>query len=289
MMKKVNLRDFIAPMICLIIVQSLLLSCSEPNVYNTTYEDQMKLFLSDSEDGRELFTSDIYSSAAFERSGSSDKYYYVIDSIFSDTTIRIDTIPRDVPPYSDVLTATAEIEHAYFGEIMHIGEAGDSTHAYDYLSIISRTAFFVKIYNDGYQYHGWRFWGYLSKSGDGSMGRTISDGHYITSVSEQGLSYLLYDTLDVYDKGDSLTYSSNTDDIIFVRTGENTIRGLKTQYSSGKHETGWKIGNTTNPFNRLVFVETPVDYRVDTVSISPLVIDTLKVTSYGYVAFYKAQ
>ncbi len=289
MKKKRSRMQYAVFMLTLAAILGAVLSCSNPESYNTSYYEQLKLFLSDSEDGRELFTSEIYTSAAFERNGTSELYFYVIDSMISDTIIRIDTIPKNIPPYSGVLDATAEIRHAYFGKIRRIEATGDTVHAYNYRSIISRTAYFVKVYNDGYQYHGWRFWGYNSRTNDASAGRTISNGNFITSVNGQGTEYLLYDTLGIYGKGDSLTYTSNSDDIIFVRTGGDSIKGLKTRLSSGKYKTGWKIGNTTEPFNRLIFVETPVDYVVDTVSESPLVVDTLRINSYGYVAFYKAQ
>ncbi len=275
----------------LIAVFVLANSCSNPTVYNSSYYDQIKLFLSDPGEGSELFTTDLYTDKPFERDGSSNKYYYAFDSVISRTDITIDSGTHEVPPYSGVHTAWAEIKNAYFGQIMRIDIGGETTHAYDYQSIVTRKAFFIKIFNDGYQYHGWRFWGFNSPGNNFGAARTLNDGHYQTSLDGQGMNreYLLYDTLGIYDIGDSLTYASNDDDVIFVRIDSSTIRGLRTKSSAGRYKTGWRIGNTADPFNRLIFIETPVDYDVDTTSEDPLIVDTTKIYSYGYVAFYKAK
>jgi hypothetical protein len=135
--------------------------CSSPEDPNfTTYDEELKRFITDSEAGRELFATDLYSSDPFTFDTSSGMYYYEVDSVTRKfKQILIAKTPKNIHRhFNNIYDARVELVDAIFGKTYHIDD--DTSFAYRFIDSLTRYAYFVKLYNDNYAYHGWFFWAF---------------------------------------------------------------------------------------------------------------------------------
>ena len=138
-----------------------LFSCSDVPVDRVDYMREMRNFINNSLDGKELYSTDLYpEDAPFAMDESGDLYFYRVISV--DRSISADSIDlyepvKDIYPFYDIRDAVIVINDDFIGEIYRI-HANDTTLAYKFESSLQRFAYFLKRFGDTYQYHGWRFW-----------------------------------------------------------------------------------------------------------------------------------
>lgn len=300
-------RIYHAGVIVMAVIMLLPLSgCDEKESFPSYYVDQLLLYIDEDPDGSEIFSTDVYSPNPFSIDESGIKYFYRIDStkrnnvtlnmVFPDSAI-------DIPPYTDVKYAVVPVLDAYWGSLNRIELDGDTNFCARMTSLITRKALFLKLYSDTYQYHGWRFWGYWSESSAPNATRTLTgptlSGTKTLNIGGGNLSgavlpvqvraYFYYDTLPVFRAGQTMEYYSNAPDIISVRVSQDSINAFRAESAGMGYAIGWKSHSSGEPFNKLLLVEEPWYFDVDTIDYDIPIVESTLVKFDDYVVFYKAQ
>lgn len=287
---------------------TLLLSsgCDEEESFASYYVDQLSLYIEEDIDGREIFSNDVYSTNPFIIDESGVRYFYKIDSTKRNNYIQAIVFPDsalDFAPYTDIKYAVVPVLDAYWGSLHKIEIGGDTAFCSAMTSLITRKGLFLKLYSDTYQYHGWRFWGYWSESDAPNETRTltgptlsgtktlhIGGGNLsATSLPTQVRAYFYYDTLPVFRAGQTMQFYSNDPDIISVRISQDSIKAFRAAPDGMGFTIDWKSHSSGDPFNKLLLVEEPWYFDVDTIDYNIPIVESTLVKYDDYVVFYKAQ
>jgi len=251
----------------------LFISCSPDDPVITTYPEEMVHFIEDSEDGQELFTINVYPDDAYYANDTL-MILLKIDSVSRDYEFDIDSSLRDIEGFDDVMNAVTSILDIFRGNI-YVVSGADTTFYHPFISYLSRRAHFLKLYDDNYEYHGWRFWGYSVVQPSGSpQGDFISAGdtEFSTKPTDT-LGYWPYwryynkNNIAYLAKGDSVTFESSQQLNVFVRSGRDNISAIRCQPFGGIYKTGWRAPASGSIFYNLATVEGIWDLDIDTTII----------------------
>jgi len=287
----------------LIIIASLL-SCGELEVDSIDYVREIRNYINNSLDGKELYATDLYpEEAPFAMDESGDLYYYRVNNVAR--SISIDSLDLFEPvkiiyPFDYTIDVVAVIDDDFSGEIYRIRD-NDTTLAYKFESSLQRFAYFIKMFGDTYQYHGWRFWAYsgLNYSIDGVFANDSGLTFNAMPVSASSLPnyrlgryYIVEDYIAKLPLGDTVTFSSNYKERIFYRDRSDTIKAFNTVLDDGKYKTGWQIPSATDVFFQLITFDSDESgfyFKVDTLSADgeTFVVESTLVKRGDYVIPFK--
>lgn len=265
----------------LIPLPALLMSvtCSTPEPTHTTYEDEIRRFVLESEDGVELYATQIYPEDPFYLDDTL-QVLYMFGSSERVITVNISSSPRDIYGFNSVYDAVATISDNLSGGLYKI-IPGDTVLLYDAEVRLRRYTYFLKLYADDYEYHGWRFWGYSSDGASDTLfgAFTSASGKTFTALpsdslpdSHLGSYFILKNDIPILPKGDSLTYSSQTQDRIFTETGDGIVKGLNTALNGTIYTVGWRIPSAGSRFFHLITLAGPWTLDIDTLFSDTVVI-----------------
>ena len=281
-----------------------LLSCTDVPVDTVDYYREITNYINNSLDGSELFSTNLYpEDAPFAMDESGDLYFYRVENV--SRSITMDSLDlfepsKQIYPFQYTRDVVASIDDDFSGNIYRI-RGSDTTLAYKFESSLQRFAYFIKMFGDTYQYHGWRFWAYsgLNFSIDGSFandtGLTISA--MPTNVSSLpnyrlGRYYIVEDYIAKYSLGDTITFSSIYPERLFYRDQSDTIKAFNTVLNDGDQNTGMRIPAATDVFYQLITFdsdESGYHFKVDTVSAAgeAIVVESTLVKRGDYVIPFK--
>lgn len=288
----------------ILIVIAGLLSCGELEVDSIDYVREIRNYINNSLDGKELYATDLYpEEVPFAMDESGDLYYYRVNNVAR--SISIDSLDLFEPvkiiyPFDYTRDVVAVIDDDFSGEIYRIRD-NDTTLAYKFESSLQRFAYFIKMYGDTYQYHGWRFWAYsgLNYSIDGAFSSDSGKVFYATAVNSASLPnyrlgrfFILDDLIAKLPLGDSVSFSSIYPERIFYRDRSDTIKAFNAVLEEGNYITGWKIPLATDVFFQLITFDSDESgfyFKVDTLSAEgeTLVIESTLVKRGDYVIPFK--
>jgi hypothetical protein len=209
----------------------------------------------------------------------------------------------NIEPYENVSHGIIRVRDYFYGRLNVIKPGESAVKCADMTSLITRKAFFVKIYPDEYEYLGWRFWGFWSESTKGDDSRMISGPgiggpmnlfvsgkpYHIGVSPHEVFDYYFYDTVKVFNSGSVLQYQSDSADIISVRIDSDSILAVKAEYNGSKYVAQWNTPASGDPFNKLLLIEAPWEFQVDTVDFNePVEVESTLVKYDDYVVFYKS-
>jgi hypothetical protein len=121
---------------------------------DSTYAEEMQRFIVDSEDGRELFNPNIFSGRSFyPHYDSLHLYFYTIDSSRRSIGISVGNKPVDIFPFESIYDALGTVRDTYYGHLNRV-VGNDTVPAYKVTNSLTRYAYFLKLYNDYYEYRG---------------------------------------------------------------------------------------------------------------------------------------
>lgn len=286
----------------LIIIGSLF-SCGEIPVDSVDYLREMKNYINNSLDGKELYSTDLYpEDAPFAMDESGDLYFYDVKNVARSITVdSLDLFEplKDIYPFYNTRDAVAVIYDDFTGDIYRI-RGNDTTLAYKFENSLQRFAYFIKRYGDNLQYHGWRFWAYscLNYSIDGAFTSDADLAFNATATSAANLPnyrlgsyYILEDQIAKLPLGDSITFKSVWQERLFYRDKSDTIKTFNTVENGGKFVTGFKIPQSTDIFFQLITFDSKETgyFRVDTVSANgeAIVVESTLVKDKDYVIPFK--
>lgn len=258
--------------------------CSKPDgPVVKTYNEEMLSFIADSQNGRELFPVNVYPTTLFRLNNLDVQYQFdSIVRVYSDAFI---TGPKNVYGFNSTYDAVIEIQDRYFGKINKI--IGAQSSLYYPLEIrLNRYAYFVKIYNDSYEYRGWRFWGYsVDNETIVNYGSFSGSNKTISAFFEEfrptiGLGYyfILRNNIESIPKGSNLNYDKFGDFVVFAETSDGIRRTVTSQ---------WQTPSTTSIFYRQITVVGQFDYLLDTIATNPFVVDTALLQKSDVIIPYK--
>ncbi len=281
-----------------------LFSCGKIPVDRVDYLREMKNFINNSLDGKELYSMEIYpEDSPFAIDESDDLYFYRVENV--SRLITVDSLdlyepPKDIYPFNYTRDAVAVIDDNFTGKLYRIRD-NDTTVAYEFESNLQRFAYFIKMYGDNLQYHGWRFWAYscLNYSIDGTF--TSDSGKTFdampTNVSDLpnyrlGRYYIVEDYMAKLPLGDSISFSSNYPERFFYRDRSDTVKAFNTVLNDGTYQAGCQIPQATDIFYQLITFdsnESGYYFRVDTLSAEgeTLVVESTLVKRGDFVIPFK--
>lgn len=282
------IKELYCPIANFLLILSMVLGCSSPeDPETTTYHEEMIGFVIDSQDGQEIFRSDLYPTSVFTLNGLQVKYQF--DSILSflDNKATISG-PKNIYGFNNIYDAYLKIEVKYYGKINKI--IGNQTELYFPVEIrLNRYAYFLKLYNDAYEYHGWRFWGYSADNNSLTNFGTFSSrsGQSLSAWFEEarpvlnlGYYYIQKNNIDIIPKGDYMNFSNFNKYIVFAETSSGGRQFVNSE---------WRIPTSTDIFHRLITIVGPIDTLIDTLSTNPLTADTTLLQQNDMVIPYKVQ
>jgi hypothetical protein len=262
----------------------VIVGCGERDVAGIDYDREIRSFIRESLDGKELFSTDIYpQDSPFSLDETSDLYYYRVDNVERTIAIDYSAEPRDIYPHNNVYDAVAAITDNFFGRLYRIRN-NDTTLAYNFESKLDRY----------YVYHGWRFWGYssLNYSIDGEFS---SDGGETFSATRSsslpnfrlGGYYVVKHDIPVLSSGDSLTFSSGFRERIMAEDQNETVRGLNAVEDGDNYKIGWRIPPASSKYYHLITIDSDVSgYHFREVEGEGGAIDSILVKIGDYVIPY---
>lgn len=288
----------------ILVIFAGLFSCGEIPVDRVDYLREMSNFINNSLDGKELYSTDIYpEEAPFPLDESDDLYFYRVENV--SRSITVDSLdlyepPRNIYPFDYIRDAVAVIDDDFTGDIFRIRD-NDTILAYKFESSLQRFAYFMKMYDDNLEYHGWRFWGYscLGYSIDGHFASDSGQVFTATPVNVSSLPnyrlgryYVVEDFIAKLPLGDSITFSSNYQERLFCRDQSETIKAFNTVLDNGTYKTGWQIPLATDVFYQLISFDSDESgfyFKVDTLSAEgeALVVESTLVKRGDYVIPFK--
>jgi hypothetical protein len=237
----------------------------------TTYQDELRRFIAFSEDGRELFSVNLFPDGSFYLDDTLHVFFQ-FDSVSRVYTFGIDSIPRDIYPFTDVYDAVVGILDVFYGNLYRIGDLDTAVHEQVKISI-KRYAYFLKLYEDDYEYHGWRFWGYAADNPRITpYGTFVNPGGPVFSAfqadtrpnSSLGYYYIGKNNIPRLSPGASLTYTNSNQDVLFVETSDGKRHGIRTSPDGSDFKCDWAIPSATNRFFRLITIDSPAFMEYDT-------------------------
>lgn len=261
------------------IIVFLSVSCDKKTfTTDSTYAEEIESFIVDSENGKELFSQEIYARGPFSLNDTTVKYLLTIDSVIRKIRILIGSSPKDVPPYRSVYDASARIDDDYFGSLSRI--VGTNLEpSYLFKSNVVRHAYFLKLYGDAYEYRGWRFWGFNGANAtrriEASSGKIFNAAELVRfdiSASPTQLlnlaNYLPVDDIPNFPFADSLTLVSSNRDIISVRNVQDSLTAVECRIQGSTFKAGWKLPGATSRYYHLLTFQMPGIFMIDS-TLSP--------------------
>jgi len=284
----------------ILIIITGLFSCSELPVDKVDYVREINNFINNSLDGQELYSTDLYpEDVPFSMDESDDFYFYQVENVARDIDISDTDLYeplKEIYPFGYTRDAVAVIYDDFEGDIYRVS-GNDTTLAYKFESKVQRFAYFIKMYGDTYQYHGWRFWAYsgLNYSIDGVF--TSDSGKTFNAMPAEvsslpnyrlGRYYIIEDNMAKLPLGDSITFSSNYFQRLFCRDKSDKIKAFNTVLNDGKYTTGCQIPLATDVFYNLITFDSyeyGAYFKVDTLSGEgdALVVESTLVKNGDYV------
>jgi hypothetical protein len=299
----VTISNIQYPSVLLIVILVLFgWGCEKPTEVHTSYQQDMVNFINNTQEGRELFSFDLYPNRT---ESFNDQYgfqaFYEIE--FGKRSFIVNIGGRaDMYGFESVFDAIVQINDTLYGKLNRV--IGEDTVIFRHFEIaVTRFAYFLKIYTDEYAYHGWRFWGYgvdniflkpfgtfLPKSG-GSFS-AYQSGDVLDSKStlknKMGFYFVLKNNMVKLPRGDSLTYQSSNRDWLFAEMNDGVRRNIGLTNNGTNYTGGWKTPSGSDKFYRLITFEGPYYERIDTLMIGDeLLIYTTRVRNSDVVIPFK--
>jgi len=269
-----------------------------PEITHTTYQEEMISFIADSQEGRELFSQNLYPDSGESFTQSYYKLFYDFDSVKRTYKVDIAEAPHDIYSHNSIYDAVVNVNDYFYGKMSKI--VGIDTTIYHPVEInLNRFAYFLKLYTDNYAYHGWRFWGYsvdnltllyygtfTSRSGKSFSAYQSGDlpDSNSTLGSKLGFYYITKNSITKLPPGDSLTYRTSLSYRTFAETGDGKRRLIEMNGDEG----GWRMPSSSDKFYRLITLEGPFEFRIDTTGTGPSqVIDTVMIRNSDVIIPFK--
>ncbi len=297
-----NISNIQKPSILFIVILALFgWGCEKPTTFSTSYQQDMVNFINNTQEGRELFSFDLYPNRTESFNQLGYHMFYEIESIRR--SFMFDMGGRaDMYGFESVLDAVVRINDTLYGKLNRI--IGEDTIIYRHFEIsVTRFAYFLKLYTDEYAYHGWRFWGYgvdnlllkqfgtFSAKSGGSFS-AYQSGDILDPKSslknKMGFYFVLKNSMIKLPRGDSLTYRSSNRDWLFAEMNDGARRNIGLTTDGSNYTGGWKTPSGSDKFYRLITFEGPYYKRIDTVEVgNELLIYTTRVRSSDVVIPFK--
>jgi hypothetical protein len=273
----------------------LMSSCTHEDPVYVSYEDTLRIFVTDSADGRELFKDELFSESPFYLFDTMIVYLKIDSIIRSPIIVNIAETPRDIFPYSDIYDAVVSLTDTYYGTLFQI-KNNDSLEIESIESVIRRYAYFLKLYDDSRRNQGWVYYGF------GSEGRLpegeikVHNGETFNPVPQEmisgyGIPYYQEDNILIFTKNDSLIFSGDSALRIHAETNSGNIFLIIPELIGDRYYSGWRIPNSTAIFYNLIVFDGDYRFRFDTTIIStdPPVfsVDTNIIKDTSFVMPYK--
>jgi len=300
MNRRLNIFKAALSAIALITIVS---GCSgERDVFYTTYAEEMISFIEDSPTGRQIFSTDIYSDEPFTFDDSM-VIFLNVDSHSRNYGVNIAGGPRDIESFLEIYDAIVDIADVYSGHAWRIID-DDTLVLGSWNSIVNRTAYFLKIYRDNYQYHGWRFWGYATHPDPpirigslASRSGTTFIPNYTGPRPNRHLEgvYIQKNDIPLFIRGDSLTYNAGPFDsvynYIFAPTGRSLRDVLPVEKIGNDKKAGWRTPSSTDIYYNLITFNGFMKFYLDTVLVDSVVsrVDTVLLKSGDIVIPYRTE
>jgi len=286
---------FVISMLSLMAVILSWIACDSNDPVSTSDEYELTRFIVDSEDGKELYTIELFPDAPFYINDNTE-IYYRFDSNTRVIDIDYGASGTNFYGYDNIPVADVNVIDAYYGEAYKIVD-GDTTERYPLVNNVTRMAYFLKLYDDSYNYRGWRFWGYATASIDPPGNFAVLSGPTFSTDPPETLNvtprwvYFEKNQITALSAGDSITFNCNSAANIMTLNSSGDIVGFGTTPQGGDHITGWRLP-TTSRFYQLIMVDMPWNYTFDTtfISLDPLIVtvDTSINKSADPIIPYKA-
>jgi len=257
----------------------------KPTVSSLSYGQEMINYISGTEEGKELFSQDIF---PFISEQFKDQQGYLVYYEFDSTKRRFDIGdndiggPADMYGFADIYDAVVQINDTLYGKINRV--IGEDTSFYRYVKIaVTRYAYFLKLYSDDYSYRGWRLWGYgvdnlypdqygyfRSSGGDSISAFKSGDVADVNSLLKNkiGFYFVIKNNMVKLPPGDSLTYINTSRDILFAEKDDAGRHYIHLTSDGSNYSGSWKMPSGTDKFYRLMTLEGSDYYeRIDTLNI----------------------
>ena len=254
------------------------MACDSDDPVSTSDEFEITRYILESEDGKELYTTDIFPAEPFYIAENT-QILYIIDS--SKRVIDIDflTSGTNFYSYDNLPVAEADVIDEFTGNAVKL-VFGDTAGIYPLSYTVTRTGYFVKLYDDSYNYRGWRFWGYGTGEMDPPGSFSNQTGTVFSTDPPETLAvaprwrYFEKNQIVTLSVGDSLTFICDTAASVFTSVGGGAVVGHGTVLEGGDYMTGWRV-SASEKFYRLIGIDMPWEFKIDTIyiSIDPLVIE----------------
>jgi len=255
--------------------------CSKnPSVVEYSYEDLIRSYVQDSEDGKALFSPDLYSSDAFAYGDAGERCFYIFDSTRRIENIAFGKNPKNIPPYDGVYDALVTITDKYYGSMMRVNGA-DTVRGYDVQNTVTRYGYFIKPFDDWYPYRGWEIWGFIGGkyTPDLPAGNRLLSGQSGASMPEipplgpppsigsnySSGYYINFDDIKKFPPGDSMTLASHEKDLVFVEGNAGAIKPFNLSAAGNDYKAGWRIPAETDKVYHLLTFDRGGYFVVDTV------------------------
>ncbi len=133
--------------------------CEEREVFVQDDEDEIRAYLTMTEEGRELFRTDnLIPAGAYTLPLGDTAYQDIVDSVWRSVSIVIDSLPREIGIPGEYFVATVWVADRFF--VRTLKTAGDSTVVVFGERPIDRIAYFAKLGDDRKPFLGWRLWAF---------------------------------------------------------------------------------------------------------------------------------
>jgi hypothetical protein len=266
--------------------------CGEKDVSYLTYQDEMIRYITDSRDGREIFTTDLYSKKPFYVKGDTiHQYIYRIDSVKRSTNVEIAKSPRDIYPFTNVYDALASVEDEFFGNMYRL-DGADTIFALKVVNVLTRYGYFIKIYGDSHPYKGWQFWGFV-----GGMAPTTplqfgqltwdTDMKIEVKSPEYKTDYIQEDDFPMISAGTRVTYNGLFDQRFHAEQTEGQVDVFAADQRNN-HRVSWNVPSTADKYYHSILFEEEGYLTYDTTRIGgKIIIDSVLYRDWDFVVPYK--
>lgn len=270
------------------------LSCSSDDPVSTSDEYEITRYITESLDGKELFTMKLIPAVPFTINDGS-RLYYKIDSSTRVVDINKSTSGENFYGYDNIAVAVGNVVDVLYGHAYKLNNT-DTSAKYPLTLNISRNAYFAKLYDDSYSYRGWRFWGFSSAEMQPPGYFTSEHGVSFSTDPPETLSviprwrYFEKNQIVALPAGDSVSFVCDTAANIFSLLSNGDIGAYSTTFLNGKYRTGFHVP-TTDLFYKLLMVDMPWELTVETTYVNDnpgiLQIDTSLYKSIISIVPYK--
>jgi hypothetical protein len=235
---------------------------------DSTYAEEIQNFILRDRDGKELFKPIYISESKFLYGLSQDTSFYRFDSTKRRIYVTISDSARDIYPYTGIYDALARVQDVMWGNMYRV-KGIDTIRAYRVLDTLTRYGYFLKLYDDNYQYRGWRFKGFIGgyyqpyiapeertiSGSNGPKSPAIAPAAAPPDLHSTYGYYIRDDSIPKYPLGDSVTLTSTARDLIFTENGDTLLAPLNALPSNSHYSVKWRIPTNSNTLYHLILFD----------------------------------